>query len=43
MIGRLSPNTRNCAQLLEAIEKLLQENITDFEVCVIGSGGMEIL
>ena len=42
MIGRLSPNTRNCAQLLEAIEKLLQENITDFEVCVIGSGGMEI-
>ena len=27
---------------MEAIEKLLQENITDFEVCVIGSGGMEI-
>lgn len=42
MIGRLSPNTRNCAQLLESIEKLLQENITDFEVYVIGSGGMEI-
>lgn len=42
MIGRLSPNTRNCAQLLDSIEKLIQENICDFEVCVIGSGGMEI-
>lgn len=42
MIGRLSPNTRNCSQLLEAIEKLVSEGADDFEVVVIGSGGMEI-
>lgn len=42
MIGRLSPNTRNCSQLIDSIEKLLQEGITNFEVFVIGSGGMEV-
>lgn len=41
-IGRLSPNTRNCSQLLNAVEKLLAENITDFEVAIIGSGDLNI-
>lgn len=42
MIGRLSPNTRNCNQLIDSIEKLISEGIDNFEVKVIGSGGMEI-
>ncbi len=42
MIGRLSPNTRNCSQLLAAVEKLINENIKNFKVLVIGSGGMAV-
>ena len=42
MIGRLSPNTRNCTQLLDSIKKLIDEGEHNFEVVVIGSGGMDI-